>query len=90
MSETKSLYPPKIPEIIKRDSCLDPSLVGWRQMAVSHDQIMLCDWYWVRTDRGCGGVGVIDGVVRAACPYFRFMIGKRLTEIPQIRERHRI
>ena len=59
-------------------------------VTVQHDQIILCAWYWVRTDRACGGVGVIDGVVRAACPYFRFMIGKRLTEIPQIRERHRI
>ncbi len=33
---------------------------------------------------------MIDGIVRAACPYFRFMIGKRLTEIPQIREQCRI
>jgi len=52
--------------------------------------ILSCDWYWIRTDRACGGVGVIEGIVRAAYPYFRFMIGKRLTEIPQIREWHRI
>ena len=59
-------------------------------MSVSHNQILSCDWYWILTDRACGGVGVIDGIVRAACPYFRFMIGKRLTEILQIKEWRRI
>jgi len=77
-------------ELIVNDGLLSKKGSFCGMVTVQHNQILSCDWYWVRTDRGCGGVGVIDGVVRAACPYFRFMIGKRLTEISQIRERHRI
>jgi len=59
-------------------------------VTTQHNQILSYAWFWIRTDRACGGVGVIDGIVRAACPYFRFMIGKRLSEIPQIKERYRV
>jgi len=40
-----------------------------------------CVWHLVANGRACGGIGVIDGVVRDACPYFRFLIGSRFDEI---------
>jgi hypothetical protein len=39
-------------------------------------------WWWVDSGWACGGVGVRDGIIRAACPIFYRLIGQRLDTIP--------
>jgi len=56
---------------------LDTLFCPW---TVETDNGKLPVWALVDNGKASGGIAVSDGIVRDACPYFRFLIGLRLTD----------